>query len=133
MDHTCAADIMRILVVDDNEDAVQSLGKLLRLNQYEVSIAFNGQSAIDTALAFHPDVMILDIAMPAITGIDVAKQVLLMPEMRDVVLIALTGYGDVTNQARIAEVDFNHVLLKPCQFDKLSEILQEISGRRRSA
>lgn len=124
---------MRVLVVDDNEDAVQSLGKLLRLNQYEVSIAFNGQSAIDAALAFHPDVMILDIAMPTITGIDVAKQVLLMPEMRDVVLIALTGYGDVTNRARIAEVDFNHVLLKPCQFDKLSEILQEISGRRRSA
>lgn len=124
---------MRVLVVDDNEDAVQSLGKLLRLNQYEVSIAFNGQSAIDAALAFHPDVMILDIAMPAITGIDVAKQVLLMPELRDVVLIALTGYGDVANRARIAEVDFNHVLLKPCQFDKLSEILQEVSVRRRSA
>lgn len=124
---------MRVLVVDDNEDAVRSLGTLLRLKQYEVNIAFSGQSAIDTALAFHPDVMILDIAMPAISGIDVAKQVLLMPELRDVVLIALTGYGDATNRARIAEVDFNHVLLKPCQFDELSVILQDISGRRTPA
>jgi CheY-like chemotaxis protein len=124
---------MRVLVVDDNEDAVLSLGKLLRLKQYEVHVAFSGQSAIDTALAFHPDVMILDIAMPSISGIDVAKQVLLMPDLRDVVLIALTGYGDAMNQARIAEVDFNHVLLKPCQFDQLSAILQDISGRRKSA
>lgn len=117
---------MRVLAVDDSEDAVRPLGKLLELQGYEVQLAFDGRTAIDRAAEFRPDVMLLDIAMPRITGIDVAKSIREIPELRSTVLVAVTGYGDNETRQKVTAVGFDYMLVKPCQSEELHALLEHV-------
>ena len=115
----------RILVVDDNEDSVDSLAMLLRMLGYEVNTASDGETALVAAEDFRPDVAILDIGLPKMTGYDLAK---LMREKRwakDMVLVALTGWGQDHHRKLSIEAGFNHHLTKPVEFDVLQQILAE--------
>ncbi|HET8713043.1 MAG TPA: ATP-binding protein [Gemmatimonadales bacterium] len=115
----------RVLVVDDNVDSVDSLGMLLRLLGHEVETASDGRSALVKADEFRPQVAILDIGLPKVNGYDLARQIRERDWARDVVLVALTGWGQEQHRRRSEEAGFNHHLTKPVEFDVLQKILAE--------
>jgi CheY-like chemotaxis protein len=113
----------RVLVVDDNEDSVDSLAMLLRMLGHEVATANDGESGSGVAEQFRPDVAILDIGLPKVNGYDLAKQIREKPWARDIVLVALTGWGQEQHRRRSAESGFHHHLTKPVELDVLQQIL----------
>ena len=113
----------RILVVDDYADAAESLMILLQVEGHEVEMADCGMKAIEKAQVFQPQVVLLDIGLPDLDGYEVAKRLRALPETRDAILIALTGYGQTEDIERSKSAGFNHHLLKPLDFNKLSSLL----------
>jgi len=113
----------RILVVDDYADAAESLMMLLKMEGHDVETADCGMKAIEQAQVFHPQVVLLDIGLPDLDGYEVAKRLRALPETQDALLIALTGYGQAEDIERSQSAGFNHHLLKPLDFEKLSVLL----------
>jgi PAS domain S-box-containing protein len=113
----------RILVVDDNQDAAETLSELLELWDYEVLTACGGQAGLAAADRFRPDVVLLDIGMPGMDGYEVAKQLRLRPQHGETYLIALTGYGQPEDRNRAQAAGFNEHLAKPFDPDHLQGLL----------
>ena len=107
-----AAATSRILVVDDNVDAADSMAMLLRLSGNDVRTANDGVEAVEAAAEFLPDVILLDIGLPRMNGFDAAK-LIRAARGRDVLLIAVTGWGKDEDRRRSAESGFDHHLTKP--------------------
>lgn len=116
----------RILVVDDNQDAADSLALLLRLQGQEVQVAHDGPSALKLAPAYAPEVVFLDIGMPGMNGYDVARRMRQLPELEKTVLIALTGWGQDEDRQRSQEAGFNHHLVKPVEPDVITGLLASV-------
>jgi PAS domain S-box-containing protein len=116
---------LRLLVVDDSHDVAKSLAMLLRLRGHEVRVAHDGPTALEIAREFHPDVVFLDIGMPRMDGNEVARRVRESPGLENVVLAALTGWGQPEDRRRTAEAGFNHHLVKPPDPRALDRILQD--------
>ncbi len=113
----------RILVVDDYTDAAESLTMLLQAEGHEVEMANCGIKAIELAQVFHPQVVLLDIGLPDLDGYEVAKRLRALPETRNAILIALTGYGQTEDREFSKSAGFNYHLLKPLNFEELSTLL----------
>ncbi|MGZ8911309.1 MAG: hybrid sensor histidine kinase/response regulator [Methylococcaceae bacterium] len=113
----------RILVVDDYADAAESLTMLLQEEGHEVETADCGMKALERAQVFHPQVVLLDIGLPDLDGYEVAKRLRVLPETRDAILIAVTGYGQTEDRKRSQSAGFNHHLLKPINFEQLPALL----------
>jgi CheY-like chemotaxis protein len=122
----------RILVVDDNVDSAQSLALLLQLTGNEVRTAHDGPTALEVAAAFVPDLVLLDIGLPGMNGLDVGRKIRAMPQLRDTVLIAQTGWGQVEDRRRSAEAGFHAHLVKPVDLAALQTMLAALgeSARR---
>jgi PAS domain S-box-containing protein len=118
---------LRLLVVDDNVDAAQALGLLLKAAGHDVRMAYDGLSAVMAALDFRPNLVLLDIGLPGIDGYEVAKRLRQQPMLQNVMLVAMTGYGQESDRQRSHEVGFDHHLVKPANFDKLQHILATVS------
>ena len=114
---------LRILVVDDNVDAAESLGMMLELDGHTVIRAHDARSAIVCARSDRPNVLLLDIGLPDIDGYELARRLRALPELEDAVLIAVTGYGQVEDRKRAAAAGFDHYLVKPVEFDALRAML----------
>ena len=99
---------LKVLVVDDNVDAAQSLAMLLQAMGQETKIAHDGGRAIELALEWVPDVLLLDIGLPKTNGFQVASRIRQEPTLADVMLVALTGYGQDADRQRSQEAGFNH-------------------------
>jgi len=112
----------RVLVVDDNEDAADSLATLLGVMGYEVRIAYDGPEAITAADEFEPAVALLDIGLPQLSGYDVARH---MRERRgsDVLLVAITGWGQENDKLKARQAGFDHHFTKPADFGVLLELI----------
>src|SRR5258705_10886056 len=119
----------RILVVDDNADAAESLGMLLEARGDEVRIAYDGIEALDIEVAFRPEVVLLDIGMPRLSGYDVAKRIR-AGRRGGVLLIAITGWGQEDDRDRAREAGFNHHFTKPVDFETLLGIIDRESPKR---
>jgi len=132
VDAEAAAARQRILVVDDNRDAAESLAALLDLLGAQTAIAFGGMEALRAAEDFGPTLGILDIGMPGMDGCELARRLRAHPRHRHMGLIALTGWGQPGDRARIAQAGFDHHLLKPVNEDALSAALRDLGQRRRS-
>ena len=104
---------MRVLVVDDDSDNRETTAHLIRLRGHETRTASGGQDALSQIPSFSPHLVLLDIAMPGMDGIDVATTVRQMPDMASPVIAALTGYGDAFHKMRCAEAGFDYYLVKP--------------------
>jgi len=104
---------VRILVVDDNRDAADSLGELLRMAGHSVEVTYDGVSGIAAAEHFHPQVVLLDIGMPGMDGYAVAARFRQRPGGNDTVLIAITGWGQPADKRRALSAGFDHHLTKP--------------------
>jgi len=103
----------RILVVDDNADAAEAMALMLRMSGHEVEMAFDGVEALRVAEAFSPDVVLLDLGMPRLNGIDTARTMRQQPWGRNITLIALTGWGQPKDRHETLEAGFNAHLVKP--------------------
>ena len=108
-------------MVDDNVDAAQSLGLLLEESGHDVRTAYDGPTALEVALDFRPNVVLLDIGLPGIDGFEVAKRLRQQPDLSSVVLVAMTGYGQESDRQRSQEAGFNHHLVKPANFGKVQK------------
>jgi len=105
--------VRRILVVDDQPDVVDSLAVLLRLSGHEVHTAFDGPSALASALEVLPEFIFLDIGLPGLDGFSVADQLRKAPSLRGARIIAVTAYGDEESRRRSREAGFDLYLVKP--------------------
>ncbi len=115
--------VRRILVVDDNKDAAESLAILLRTEGHEVFVASDGPTALEAAPDFRPDVVISDIGMPGMDGYELGRRLKALPGMEEVVLVALTGWGQESDRRHSREAGFDQHLAKPVKFDLLTKVL----------
>jgi CheY-like chemotaxis protein len=124
---------LRVLVVDDNVDAADSLAVMLELHGHAVAVAHDGPAALEAAGRFAPDVMLLDIGMPGMNGYEVAER-LRQEEVRGgrrMLLVALTGWGADEDKRRAMSAGFDHHLTKPVDPAGLDAVLEAGTGRRR--
>ena len=115
----------RILVVDDNVDAAESLAALLERNGHEVHMAHDGMSALDVAEIRQPDAVLLDIGLPGLNGYQVAERLRARPESKSTLLIAVSGYGQEEDLRSSRQAGFDHHLIKPVNVDELIKLLAQ--------
>jgi CheY-like chemotaxis protein len=121
--NTGAADGLRVLVVDDSEDAAESLAMLLRLGAHTVDTAHDGIAALERFADFAPDAVILDIGLPGMSGYEIAERMRQLPRGQEVTLIALTGWGRNEERARAFAAGFDQHLTKPVSVEQLEQLL----------
>jgi PAS domain S-box-containing protein len=119
----------RVLVVDDNIDAARSVATLLRLLGHEVDCAHDGNSALERVRAFRPEIVLLDIGLPGMSGHDVARALRADPEFKDLVLIAVTGYGQEEDRRRSRKSGFDFHLTKPVAAESLAAVFTAPRGQ----
>src|SRR5581483_5638612 len=124
---------LKVLVVDDSVDSAESMAIILEMSGHSVRKAHNGPDALRAASEYRPDVVLMDIGMPGMSGHEVAQKLRETPAMREVVLIAMTGYGRQVDREQSRAAGFDHHLVKPLDFDKLNEVLIASSASRRRA
>ena len=125
-----AAKRCRVLVVDDNLDAAQTLAMLLEFLGHEVHMRHDGPGALAEAVAWQPDVVLLDIGLPGLSGYEVARRIRQHPVLAGMVLVALTGYGLEADRQSSREAGFDHHLTKPADVDEVEKILKSVASRK---
>ena len=117
------AQVLRVLVVDDSVDAAETLTMLLQLSGHDVRTVHDGLAGVDAALDYRPHVVLLDIGLPGMNGFDVARRLREESSLANVVLVAMTGYGEAVARQRSRDAGFDHHLVKPADFEKVEAIL----------
>jgi CheY-like chemotaxis protein len=125
--------VRRILVVDDNRDAADSLGVVLALHGMETRTAHDGFAALEALDEFRPSVILLDLGLPGIDGYEVAQRVRQHPHGRRATIIALTGWGQERDRQRSAAVGFDHHLVKPVDTEALRQLLANLPAETAAA
>lgn len=120
----------RVLVVDDNVDAAQSLADLLEATGHLVRMAHDGPAALDAVQDFRADLVLLDIGLPGLTGLEVAKRIRQLPAHKNIVLAAMTGYGQEKDREHSRQAGFDYHLVKPTDFGELEKILETLPQPR---
>jgi PAS domain S-box-containing protein len=115
----------RILVADDNADAAESLALVLQLMGNEVRVAHDGREAVEAAAVFRPELILLDIGMPRLTGYEAARMIRQQPWGRDVVLVALTGWGQDEDKREALDAGFDHHFTKPVDPVRLQQFVRD--------
>ena len=116
----------RIVVVDDNQDAAVTTSMLLKLKGYEVYTCYNGLEGIAAAERLQPRVMLIDIGMPGLNGYETCRLIREQPWGQQMVLIALTGYGQAEDKLRSQEAGFTAHLVKPVDLSTLSQVIESL-------
>src|SRR6267378_3417642 len=116
----------RVLVVDDNEDAADSLAMLLTVRGDKVRIAYDGAEAVAAEHDFNPEVVLLDIGLPKLSGYDVARRIR-SARGDGVLIIAITGWGQDDDRRRAREAGFDHHFTKPVDFEMLFDLIDRES------
>jgi len=117
----------KVLVVDDNRDGAESLQMLLELAGHEVRLAHDGEEALAKAESYRPEVILLDIGLPKLDGFEVARRLRADGKFRDILLIALTGYGKEGDRTLSQEAGFDHHLVKPVEPSVLMDLLVRVA------
>ena len=118
----------RILIVDDNRDSADSLAMLLEITGNKTYMAHDGVEAVEAIEEHRPEVVLLDIGLPRLTGHEVCRHVRQQPWGQDIVMIALTGWGQEDDRRKSEEAGFNGHLVKPVDYDKLLELLSSLTN-----
>jgi PAS domain S-box-containing protein len=113
----------RVLVVDDNHDSAESLAMLLRLLGHEVNTAHDGPSALSSAMRHRPEIVLMDIGLPGMSGYDVAREIRASPDLNAIRLIAITGYGQEGDRRQALDAGFDDHCVKPVEVAKLAELM----------
>ena len=120
---------LRVLVVDDNVDAASTLRMLVQESGHRVRMAHTGLSALDVALDYRPDVILLDIGLPELDGYEVARRIRQESHLHDSVLVAITGYDREADGERSRQAGFDHHLVKPVDIRTVREILAAVAEK----
>ena len=116
-------------MVDDNVDSASSLATLLELSGHETRTVHDGLTAVEEALVFGPDVVLLDIGLPGIDGYEAAKRIRAQPSGRSVMIVAVTGWGQEEDRRRSREAGFDHHMVKPLRAAALERLLAQAPRR----
>ncbi|RQP22164.1 response regulator [Piscinibacter terrae] len=119
----------RILIVDDNQDAAESVAQYLQLEGHEVKTVGDGMQALTCAPVFAPQIVVLDIGLPVLDGYEVAKRMRMLPATKDALLVALTGYGQKEDQQRARDAGFDKHFVKPTDPRLLVELISQWPAR----
>jgi PAS domain S-box-containing protein len=117
---------LSILVVDDNADSAQSLAMMLEIGGHATHLAYDGAEAVEVAGQVRPNVILMDIGMPRMNGYDACREIRATPWGRDIVMVALTGWGQTDDRRRSEEAGFDHHLVKPVEPAALDELLARL-------
>ena len=128
-----AAAARRVIVVDDNRDSADMLAALLAAFGHQARAVYDGHAALAAADEDPPDAMLLDIGLPGMSGYDVAQRIRASPRLRDVTLIAFTGYGQDEDRRRARTAGFDHHLVKPVDPDELEALIASVPSREASS
>jgi CheY-like chemotaxis protein len=120
----------RILIVDDNVDAAETLQMLLAIAGYDARTAYDGAAALEIARELSPEIVLCDIGLPGKDGYQVARELRELPETRSALLVALTGYGHEEGRRRASQAGFDAFQVKPVEPDALHALLAEHFARR---
>jgi len=112
-----------VLVVDDNVDACESLAAVVQMFGHVSATAFDGQQAVEVAAAFHPDLILMDITLPQLSGYEAAKCIRADVGNREVTFVALTGWGRDEDRLEALAAGFDHHVVKPIDFTLLKQLL----------
>jgi CheY-like chemotaxis protein len=123
---------LRVLVVDDNVDAAHTLAMLVQLAGHDVRVAYDGPPALTLAQAFQPQVVLLDLNLPAMDGYEVARRLRERPETHEAVLAAVTGWGQPEDRRRSKDAGFDRHFVKPVDPNVITKLLSDARGGRRS-
>ena len=124
---------LRVLIVDDNTDAADSLATLLQVQGHATSVEYDAASALRRARAERPDVMLIDIGLPDVDGYQLAQELRALPETAATVPVAVTGYGQARDRERAMEAGFAHHLVKPVDMTALGRILDASAAQAAEA
>jgi len=116
----------RVLVVDDLKDGADTLATMLRLMGHDTRTAYDGEAGLEAALAWRPDVVLLDLAMPRMNGYEVCRRLRQEPWGRNLLVIALTGWDEDQEGRRTKAAGFDHHLVKPVEPDALQDLLASV-------
>jgi signal transduction histidine kinase len=119
---------LKIMVVDDNVDAAQTLSLMLKTVGHQVIIEYGAKSALDVARTELPDACVLDIGLPEMDGNELARRLRARPETAKILLIALTGYGQARDREEAMAAGFDHHMVKPVDMAKLTDVLATFSS-----
>jgi CheY-like chemotaxis protein len=117
---------LRVLIVDDNKDAASSLGRLLGVLGKETRIVHDGTTALQAIPDFRPHVVLLDLGLPGIDGVETARQIRAAAGGEKVILIAVTGWGGTEDRRRTQEAGFAAHLVKPIKVELLESTLSDV-------
>jgi signal transduction histidine kinase len=118
---------LKVLVIEDNRDASDSLRDMLEIFGHQVELAANGYAGLDAARQFRPNIVLCDIGLPGMDGYEVARRLRKEPELGNMVLVALTGYGQEEDRRKTYEAGFDLHLVKPVDPEKLQGLLETYS------
>ena len=121
---------LRVLVVDDNVDAAQTLALLVQLAGHDVRVAYDGPPALTLAQAFQPQVVLLDLNLPAMDGYEVARKLRERPETHEAVLAAVTGWGQPEDRRRSKDAGFDRHFVKPVDPNIITKLLSDAQAGR---
>lgn len=116
---------VRVLVVDDNEDAAAMLAEALTMMGFDTAVAHDGPAALHEAAQFHPDAALIDIGLPGMDGYELARRLRALPGLERARLVAVTGYGMESDGARSREAGFDRHLVKPVELATVSAMLSD--------
>lgn len=123
------APALRLMIVDDNRDAAETLGMYLEAGGHAIDVAFDGADALSRAAAIGPDVFLLDVGLPDMSGYELARRLRELPETRGAVMIAITGYGSKNDREHSADAGIDHHLTKPVDSALLNQLLAQVAPR----
>jgi two-component system, chemotaxis family, CheB/CheR fusion protein len=119
----------RVLVIEDNVDAAESLREALELDGHTVEIAHSGQDGVAKSLTFRPDLVLCDIGLPGMDGYEVARRLRAERKLASPYLVALTGYGLPEDLAKAKEAGFDEHIAKPASLERIARLLANASER----
>lgn len=119
---------MKVLVVDDQRDAADTVATLLSLMGYDARAAYSGRQALQMFNEIQPRVVLMDLGMPEMSGFEAAARIRLMPQGTATTIVALTAWGDEMNRRLSHEASIDYHVVKPAAADTLQEVLNRVRG-----
>ena len=130
-DCPCDTSLPSILIVDDSHDTANTLGSLFSAHGYKIHVAYDGIEALEAAKAHLPDVILLDLGMPEMDGVHVARFFREDEQLKEKVLIAVTGHADEMHRSQCEAVGFDYVFAKPAAWEDLKSTIDRLWSKRK--
>ncbi len=132
LDYSCDTTLPSILVVDDSHDSANTLGSLFSEHGYKIHVAYDGEAALEAAQVHLPDVILLDLAMPRLDGVHLARFFREDTRLKDKVLIAITGHADEMHRSQCDSAGIDYIFPKPAAWEDLKSTIDRLWSKRKT-